>query len=308
MMNEARIIVGTNAALTALTGFQYSLSYAIDRPQGRPLSNRDPYSPVVNIIEHPDVRRMLLTQKAYAEGAYALCLYGSYLADNERTAETESEREHAKTLLDFLTPIIKSWPSEYGVKANNLAIQVLGGHGYINEHPVEMFYRDNRLNPIHEGTTGIQSIDLLCRKVPSDNFSGYNAVLAEIEKTVASTNDADLFLYAKQLSEALSLIHQVTSSVFVAQKKFSPDLVFSNSVSYLEMFGHVVIAWLWLRQGIVAYAGLGNGPHDEDRNFYLGKIQAMKFFFHSELPKIKHWASLVKNIDSTSFDMKQEWF
>ncbi|QIL91273.1 acyl-CoA dehydrogenase [Microbulbifer sp. SH-1] len=308
MMNEARIIVGTNAALTALTGFQYSLSYARERPQGRLLSNKDPDSSAINIIEHPDVRRMLLAQKAYSEGAYALCLYGSLLADNEKTAESEAERKYAKNLLDFLTPIIKSWPSEYGLKANHLAIQVLGGHGYINEHPVEMFYRDNRLNPIHEGTTGIQSLDLLCRKVPSGGFSGYKAIIAEIELTIDDVKNTQLEPFGEQLSSALSILQTTTSSVYSAKDDLSPDLVFSNSVSYLEMFGHIVIAWMWLRQGIAANQGMSGNPHDLDMKFYLGKIQAMKFFFRSELPKIHHWSKLVSDIDSTSYDMRDSWF
>ncbi|MFT6918546.1 MAG: alkylation response protein AidB-like acyl-CoA dehydrogenase, partial [Cognaticolwellia sp.] len=157
MMNEARIMVGTSAATLAVAGYQYSLDYAKNRPQGRLPSCKDPLSPMVNIIEHADVRRMLLAQKAYAEGALALVLYGSQLSDDEKTAPTSEARQDAQVLLDFLTPIIKTWPSEYGTKANDLAIQVLGGHGYINEHPVELFYRDNRLNAFHEGTTGIQS-------------------------------------------------------------------------------------------------------------------------------------------------------
>ncbi|SEA20999.1 acyl-CoA dehydrogenase [Microbulbifer marinus] len=308
MMNEARIMVGTGAAITALTGYQYSLDYARERPQGRLLANKDPESSPINIIEHPDVRRMLLTQKAYAEGAYALCLYGSQLADDEKTAETEAERAHAHTLLDFLTPIIKSWPSEYGPQANSLAIQVMGGHGYINEHPVEMFYRDNRLNPIHEGTTGIQSLDLLGRKVPMNKFAGYRAVLAEMQQTIEQARDSELSLFAADLQAALEELQQATSAVLGATAEKNPDLVFSNSVSYLEMFGHVVIAWIWLRQGLAADAGLQRNPHPEDEHFYRGKLQAMQYFFRSELPKIYHWSKLVKEIDSTSFDMQPEWF
>jgi len=309
MMNEARIMVGTGAAVTALTGFQYSLDYAKERPQGRLLSNKDPLSPPVNIIEHPDVRRMLLAQKAYAEGAYALCLLGSQLADDEKTAETEEERAKAALLLDFLTPMIKTWPSEYGPKANYYAIQVLGGHGYINEHPVEMFYRDNRLNPIHEGTTGIQSLDLIGRKVPMKNFAGYGAMLTEILSTteVASANP-ETAGYAQELNEAVDILKDVTNTVMQASQVKDPDLVFSNSVAYLDMFGHIVIAWLWLKQGMVASEALKNSPHEFDEKFYQGKVQAMQFFFRSELPNIYRWASLVKNIDSTSFDMKPDWF
>ena len=306
MMNEARIMVGTGAALTALTGFQYSLDYAKERPQGRLLSDKDPFSPQVNIIEHSDVRRMLLTQKAYAEGAYALCLYGNQLADDEVTAETEEQRVKAKTILDFLTPIIKSWPSEWGPKANDLAIQVLGGSGYVNEHPVEMFYRDNRLNPIHEGTTGIQSLDLLCRKVPMNNFAGMKTFIGEMLGTLAQV-DESLTSQAKELGKAIGFLKETTEEVFKAATSQSPDLVFSNSVSYLNMFGHITIAWLWLKQGMVASNALANEPHEGDVKFYKGKLQAMKYFFNCELPLIYHWGALVKNIDSTSYDTAPEW-
>ena len=309
MMNEARIMVGTSAAATALTGFQYSLGYAKERPQGRLMASKDPKAAPVNIIEHPDVRRMLLTQKAYAEGAYSLCLLGSQLADDEKTAPTEKERTSAAILLDFLTPMIKSWPSEYGPKANYLAIQVLGGHGYINEHPVEMFYRDNRLNPIHEGTTGIQSLDLLGRKVPMKNFAGYKAILAEIAGTIEVASQSDeLKTYAQSLSEVVKKLQSTTATVLGATKSQNIDLVFSNSVSYLDMFGHIVIAWLWLKQGMVANAALKQAPHKEDEDFYNGKMQALQYFYRSELPQIYHWSDLVANIDSTSFDMQAEWF
>ena len=309
MMNEARILVGTGAALTALTGFQYSLYYAKERPQGRLLSSKDPHSLPVNIIEHPDVKRMLLTQKAYAEGAYALCLYGHQLADDEKTALTEEERNHASTILDFLTPIIKSWPSEWGPKSNDLAIQVLGGHGYVNEHPVEMFYRDNRLNPIHEGTTGIQSLDLLCRKVPMNNFAGYQAFLAVIQNTIDSTSSCEgLTTFSQSLADAVINLRDVTEHVLAAAKNNNPDLVFSNSVSYLTMFGHITIAWLWLQQGYIATSALEKSPHIDEQKFYQGKLQAMKYFFNSELPLTYHWGSLVKNIDSTSFDTQADWF
>jgi butyryl-CoA dehydrogenase len=309
MMNEARIMVGTGAAITALTGYQYSLDYAKDRPQGRLLSNKDPESKPVSIIEHPDVRRMLITQKAYAEGAYALCLYGSQLSDDEKTAPTEEERAKAHLLLDFLTPIIKTWPSVYGPLSNDLAIQVLGGHGYTSEYPVEMFYRDNRLNPIHEGTTGIQSLDLLCRKVPMKNFAGYGAMLNEILTTAKLAEGIDsLKEFSQSLSEAVATLKDATNSVMAASQSKDPDMVFSNSVAYLDMFGHIVISWLWLKQGMVSQAALEKAPHADDEKFYRGKLQAMQYFFRSELPKINNWAALVKNIDSTSFDMQADWF
>ncbi|MAZ88082.1 MAG: acyl-CoA dehydrogenase [Cellvibrionaceae bacterium] len=309
MMNEARIMVGTSAALTALTGYQYSLDYAKERPQGRLASCKDPESPAVNIIKHPDVRRMLLAQKAYSEGAYALCLLGSQLSDDEATAPTQEEREQAHLLLDFLTPIIKSWPSEYGPRANSLAIQVMGGHGYINEHPVEMFYRDNRLNPIHEGTYGVQSLDLLARKVPMKSMAGYNACLAAMEATIAESVDIEaVAAYGAQLTEAIAALKTTTNTLLGAMMEKNIDLALANSVKYLELFGNVVVAWVWLKQGIVAAKALQQNPHESDVNFYNGKLQALKYFFRFELPEINVWSKILCDLDDTTFEMQEEWF
>lgn len=309
MMNEARIMVGTSGATLGLAGYQYSLDYAKERPQGRLPSCKDPLSPVVNIIEHADIRRMLLAQKAYSEGAYALCLYGTQLADDEKTAETVEEREQAHLILDFLTPMIKSWPSEHGPKANSLAIQVLGGHGYINEHPVEQMYRDNRLNPIHEGTTCIQSLDLLTRKVPMNKMAGYKAFIAEMEKTIAIAQEqGSLTEFSTALSAAIATLQTTTNKLLGAMMTENIDLVLSNSVKYLELFGHVVIAWLWLKQGLVASTALENKPHESDEKFYRGKLQAMQYFYRSELVEIEAWAMILTNLDSTSYDMKADWF
>ncbi len=309
MMNEARVMVGTSASVLALTGYQYSLDYAKERPQGRLPSSKDPHSAPVNIIQHADVKRMLLAQKAYAEGAYALCLLGAQLSDDEHTAPTQAEREKAHLLLDFLTPIIKSWPSEYGPRANSLAIQVLGGHGYINEHPVEMFYRDNRLNPIHEGTYGVQSLDLLARKVPMNGMAGYQACLAAMQETLVVARDDDkTAAFAAQLDQAIDTLQQTTNTLLTAMGEKNIDLVLSNSVKYLELFGNVVIAWIWLKQGVVASQALAADPHEDDRHFYLGKLQAMQYFFHFELPEIRVWAKILCDFDSTSFDMQEAWF
>ena len=309
MMNEARILVGTGAAVTALTGFQYSLDYAKSRPQGRLPSCKDPLSPLVNIIEHADVRRMLLAQKAYAEGAYALVLYGTQLADDARTALTADARKQAHLLLDFLTPIIKSWPSEYGPKANDFAIQVLAGHGYINEHPVEMFYRDNRLNPIHEGTTGIQSLDLLARKVPMNNLAGYLATLAVMDATIAEAQAIPSIAgFAQELQDAVKVLKKTTNTLLGAMQSVPIDLVLANSVAYLELFGHVTIAWLWLKQGMVSADALENAPHQDDANFYQGKLQALQYFYRYELPKITGWSILLTELDSTTHEMQPEWF
>jgi len=309
MMNEARIMVGSGAAITALCGYQYSLDYARERPQGRLPSSKDPLAPPVNIIEHADVRRMLLAQKAYSEGAYALCLLGTKLADDLHTAPTEEERQQAHTLLDFLTPIIKSWPSEYGPKANYYAIQVLGGSGYVNEHPVEMMYRDNRLNPIHEGTTGIQSLDLLARKVPQNGLAGYMACLAAMQATIAEARELpELGDFAAELEEAIVTLKQVTEFLLGSMMEKNIDLVLANSVKYLDLFGNVVLAWIWLKQGIVASKGLASKPHSADENFYRGKLQALRYFYRFELPEIGPWAKLLMDLDDTTYAMSPDWF
>lgn len=309
MMNEARIMVGSSAAILALCGYQYSLDYAKQRPQGRLPSNKDPLSPPVNIIEHADVRRMLLAQKAYAEGAYALCLLGTKLADDEQTAPTEEERTKAHTLLDFLTPIIKTWPSEYGPKANYFAIQVLGGSGYVNEHPVEMMYRDNRLNPIHEGTTGIQSLDLLARKVPQNGLAGYTACIEAIHETIREARGRDeLDGFADELESAMGTLKEVTDFLLGSMLEKNIDLVLANSVKYLDVFGNVVIAWMWLKQGVAASKGLACASSVADENFYRGKLQAMRYFFRYELPEINAWANLLMALDDTTHSMKVDWF
>jgi butyryl-CoA dehydrogenase len=309
MMNEARIMVGTSAAVLAVTGYQYSVDYAKNRPQGRLPSNKDPQSPMVNIIEHADIKRMLLAQKSYAEGALSLVLYGTQLSDDANTAPTAQAREYAHTLLDFLTPIIKTWPAEYGPKANEMAIQVLGGHGYINEHPVEMFYRDNRLNSIHEGTTCMQSLDLLTRKVPMNNMQGYLATLDEINKTIdRAKQHNNLTEYTALLIAALETLKLTTDAVLTAMSSKNIDLALANSVQYLALFGHVVIAWLWLKQGLVAKCALAKRPHQRDEYFYHGKLQALQYFYRFELPKISLWSNLLINTDSSSYDMQADWF
>jgi butyryl-CoA dehydrogenase len=308
MMNEIRLLTGISAAATALGAYNYSLHYAKERPQGRLLAEKNPQSPPVNIIEHPDVRRMLVAQKAYSEGAFAFTLWATQLADDEKSAKTEEERVYAHRLLDFLTPIVKTWPSKFCLRSNYYAIQVLGGHGYVNEHPVEMFYRDNRLNEIHEGTTSIQSLDLIGRKVPFDNFSGYNTCLEEVQKTIDAVSHNDVVSdYADELEKAVTKLKKTTKTVLQARDTLGPDAAFANSVQYLQMFGHILIAWTWLKQGMVASEALAKEPHKADEDFYLGKLQAMRYFFNVELPEIYVWAEILSNLDLSAYDMKAEW-
>ncbi|MBI6851785.1 acyl-CoA dehydrogenase [Pseudomonas cichorii] len=308
MMNEARIGVGMGAIMLGYAGYLYSLDYARERPQGRLPDNRDPQSAPVPIIQHADVRRMLLTQKAYVEGAFDLGLYSARLFDDTQTGETEEGRHQAQELLDLLTPIVKSWPSEFCLKANELAIQILGGHGYTREYPVEQYYRDNRLNPIHEGTHGIQSLDLLGRKLAQNNGAGLKQLIRLIANTTkrASAHQG-LDALRQPLEQLVTRLQTVTVGLLtdLAQGKISTTL--ANSALYLKVFGHTVIGWRWLEQAIRATEGLArSNPSDAD--FYQGKLQAARYFLTWEIPGCNHELTLLENRDDACLGMEADWF
>lgn len=218
MMNEARLGVGMGAVALGYTGYLKSLQYARERPQGRPLTAKDPTTPQVPIIEHADVKRMLLAQKAYVEGGLGLLLYCAKLVDLQHSAESDEERDAVTLLLDILTPIGKSWPSQWCTEANSLAIQVHGGYGYTREYDVEQHYRDNRLNPIHEGTHGIQSLDLLGRKVTQRGGVSLAALGAAIAATVeaATAEGGDAAELAESLSATWQRLVDVTTAMFAS--------------------------------------------------------------------------------------------
>lgn len=273
MMNEARVGVGAGAAALGMTSHLHAVAYARERTQGR-LAGQDPASAMVPLIRHADVRRMLLASKAYAEGAVALVMYGARLLDDELTAETSEERAAAALLLDALTPIIKSWPSQWCLVANDLAIQVHGGYGYTREFPVEQFYRDNRLNPIHEGTFGIQARDLLGRKVAQGGGAGLRAITSAIRATLsraAREHAAD----AARLEELVARAEVVTAEVLAVD---DPEARLADSAAYLEAMGHLVVAWLWL--------DLITTLDGREDAFAEGKRAACSYFFAYEVPKI----------------------
>ena len=299
MMNEARLGVGMGAVSLGYTGYLKSLQYARERPQGRPVTAKDPEAPQIPIIEHADVKRMLLAQKAYVEGGMALLLYCAKLVDLQHSAETDDERDATTLLLDILTPVGKSWPSQWCLEANSLAIQVHGGYGYTREYDVEQHYRDNRLNPIHEGTHGIQSLDLLGRKVTQRGGASLAALGVAIGQTVAAASSAggETAEFAGQLGATWQRLLDVTAAMF---ESGDIDAALANSVVYLEAFGHIVVAWIWLEQLIAA-----NGrPGD----FYDGKRQAARYFFRSELPKTAPQLDLLATLDRTTLEMRDGWF
>ncbi len=308
MMNGARIGVGMGAVMLGYGGYMASLDYARERPQGRHPDQKDPASKPVPIIEHADVRRMLLAQKAYVEGGYALGLYCSQLTDIQHQDPDPAERERAHLLLEMLTPVMKAWPSDYCLKANDMAIQVHGGYGYTREYPVEQFYRDNRLNPIHEGTNGIQGLDLLGRKMMMKGGEGLKLLGREMQATIGEAAEvAELKEYAEALGQSL---HRIGKTVEVMGARMAGGdirLGLANATLFLELTGHTIIAWIWLKQALTAHRGLARAG-EADQAFYQGKLQACRYFFRYELPLVQPHAELLQAMDDTTLAMQDKWF
>ncbi|MEL6949361.1 MAG: acyl-CoA dehydrogenase [Pseudomonadota bacterium] len=304
MMNEARIGVGLGAVMCGLGGYLYSLKYAQERLQGRPASDKSPESPQVPIIRHADVRRMLLAQKAWVEGGQALIYYCGTLQDRERLAGDDDTRDQLNLLLELLTPVAKSWPSEYCLEANKLAIQVLGGYGYTRDYPVERYYRDNRLNHIHEGTWGIQGLDILGRKVRLAGGAALELLAAEMQPTLEVARGSDtLSAHADALAAAWQQVQQTVAAVAGCEDR---ERALANATSFLDGFGHVIVSWLWLRQALVAEAALAE--NNKDTAFYEGKLKACRYFFRYELPVAITRLALVETLDDTCLTIEPTQF
>jgi len=303
MMNEARIGVGTAAVMLGMAGYYASLDYAKNRPQGRPMGagGKDAAQPQVRIIEHADVKRMLLAQKAYCEGALALELYCAVLVDEQHTGTPEAADE-ARLLLEVLTPIAKSWPSEWCLEANSLAIQIHGGYGYTRDFPVEQYWRDNRLNMIHEGTHGIQGADLLGRKVLMEGGRGLQLLAARINTTIErAIQQPALAAEANALGKALQHVGAATKAAWATG---NPAEALPNAVPYMQAFGHMVLAWIWLD---VVLAALDKDAAQADAATQ-GRAGAARYFFRYELPKIGAWLAVVETRDTTCADLPEAAF
>ncbi|MEZ0307815.1 MAG: acyl-CoA dehydrogenase [Ramlibacter sp.] len=301
MMNEARIGVGTAAVMLGMAGYYASLDYAKNRPQGRPQgpAGKDPTQPQVRIIEHADVKRMLLAQKSYCEGALAMELYCARLVDEQHTGEPAAADE-ARLLLEVLTPIAKSWPSEWCLEANSLAIQIHGGYGYTRDFPVEQYWRDNRLNMIHEGTHGIQAADLLGRKVQMEGGRGMELLAGRMNATMErAVPRPHLAEHARALAQALQ---QVEAATKAAWSTGDPVQALANAVPYMQAFGHMVLAWIWLDVALAIPDDKAKLPAHE------GRLRASRYFFHYELPKIGAWLNVAAQCDQTCASMPEEAF
>jgi alkylation response protein AidB-like acyl-CoA dehydrogenase len=300
MMNEARIGVGLAATMLGMAGYEASLDYARNRPQGRAMgpAGKDPAQAQVPIIQHADIRRMLLAQKSYAEGALALELYCARLVDELHTGE-EAAAAQARVLLEVLTPIAKSWPSEWCLEGNSLAIQIHGGYGYTRDFPVEQYWRDQRLNMIHEGTHGIQALDLLGRKVVMDGGAGLKLLAERMQDTM---HRAGAVPGLGESAQALaSAVHKLGTATQAAWSTGVPEEALANATPYLQAFGHVVLAWMWLDVACAA-------QHTADEDLKGGKLAAHRFFFAYELPKIDAWLAVVSQREPVCRELPEAWF
>ena len=308
MMNEQRIDVGLGASGIASAAYYEALEYAKERPQGRPLSDKDPSKPQVPIVEHPDVKRMLLFQRAIVEGSLSLLFQAAKYADLE-VVLTGEEKEKYSLLLDLLTPVAKSYPAEMCILSVSQGLQCLGGYGYCDEFPLEQHYRDVRIHPIHEGTTGIQGQDLLGRKVRIKDGRAFTLYAEEVRKTIGAANEVkELKPYAEALENVLEKLQEVTKVLLDMGTRESAERFLSDATVYLELFGIVSIAWQWLHQGLFIQKGLNDNPSEADADFFHGKFYTMRFFFTYELPKIEGLAQTLKNNDGLTVDMKTNYF
>ncbi|MCE2708097.1 MAG: acyl-CoA dehydrogenase [Bacteroidota bacterium] len=306
MMNEARLGIGMNATAIATAAYQASLSYAKQRPQGRRLTEKDISKPQVPIIEHADVKRMLLFQKSMCEGSLALLIYCGLLADKVSQETSLELKKEGKLLLDVLIPIAKTYPSEMGIQSTSMAIQVLGGAGYTTDFPTEQYFRESRIHPIHEGTTGIHGLDLLGRKLFLEDGLGWKMLHREMEK---SLQEALAFEELKTITSSFQHYFQsfFQATVGLLEKRdLGPLVLLADATLFLEAAGILCQAWMWLKQASTSQKALLQGATDPD--FHLGKIETARYTMEYELIKLK---GLMERFTASSYptlSMKNEWF
>jgi butyryl-CoA dehydrogenase len=307
MMNEARIMVGLNGASTASVAYHEALAYARMRPQGRPADAKGPETKHVPIIEHADVRRMLLRQKAIVEGSFALLAFTSLQADLAEHATTPEVRDRAKLLVDALTPIAKSFPAEWGFEANALAVQVHGGYGYSSEQLPEAWLREQKLNSIHEGTTGIHGMDLLGRRIVAGGGMALRVLLDHVEITAARAEVAGVKPeWVQSVRDAAGAMASVTATL--AEKGVAGDVsgMLLHSTDYLALASITVVGWLWLWQATLAQEALGQ--HERETPFYEGKLHAAQYWITTELPRVSLLAKLCADGEDSYGRMRDAWF
>jgi butyryl-CoA dehydrogenase len=306
MMNEERINVGIGA-ISKISGAYYAaLDYALQRKQGRKPDQKDPALPMVELIEHADIKRMLLFQKAVMEGSLALAVQVSLYQDLVTAGENAEENE---MLIDFLIPILKTYPSEMGVLATSAAIQILGGYGYCGDFPVEQYYRDIRIDPIHEGTTGIQGQDILGRKISMNKGKAFALYVREVEATIAQAKAyPQLGNQTAALENAVQLMKDLTAELLARKTQNSNEIFLADAVLYLEFMSQIAVAWQWLKLMTASVKALESDPAGQDKAFYQGKIYAGRYFFDYELIKINSLAIRLYSDDKVTVEMTREYF
>ncbi len=308
MMNEERIGVGIGAAAGATAAYYASLDYSRERTQGRKVTEKDPTKPQVPIIEHADVKRMLLFQRAVAEGSLSLLLQCSQYVDFQAVTDG-AEKEKYIFLLDLLTPVAKSYPSEMGILSTSAGLQCFGGSGFCDEYPAEQYYRDARIHPIHEGTTGIHGIDLLGRKVTMQKGKALELFLSEVRAAIAEAQKVPrLEVYAGKLVEALEKLQSITAHLLARAGEQGREYFLADANLYLELFGIIAIAWQWILQAVPIAKALDADVADNEKAFYEGKFFTFRYFFGYELPKIEGLLIRLLNGDGLTVEMKEELF
>jgi butyryl-CoA dehydrogenase len=306
MMNEERVGIGMGATGKATAAYYASLEYTKQRLQGRKANQKDPNSPQVPIIEHADIKRMLLFQRSVCEGALSLALQLSKYMD---LAKVGVEAEKHELLIDFIIPMVKTFPSEYGVLSISAAMQCLGGYGFCHDFPIEQYYRDIRIDPIHEGTTGIQGQDILGRKITMKKGEAYRLFLAEVNETIAAARGiADLKAQADQLARGLDVMNELIAYLLGVQEQKGTEEFLADATLFLDMAGLLAIGWQWLKQGIVAYNALQGKVSQGDVNFYNGKLQTLNYFFAYEIPRVDSLAYVMKNSHGVTANMDVNYF
>jgi len=305
LMNEARIMTGMQGVALSGVAYENSRRFARDRAQGASLKNLgQPDAPSVPIIEHGDVRRMLMLQKCHVEGLRALAYYAAVLADKEVTATDPAEAGAAGARLALLTPVVKAFCSDKGFEMCSEAIQVHGGYGYCGEYPVEQYTRDARIAALYEGTNYIQAADLLGRKLPMAGGAPYTQLLGDIAGWAAKAADNEA---TKDVAGALTKAHGALgmATMELMQASGSGQLDFSLSVAtrYLHMLGEVLLGWLLGQQAEIAAAALEAGATGDDVDFYKGKVLTAKFYAANVLPLVRAKAAVIANHDMSLFEM-----
>ena len=289
MMNGARLGVGMGGVHIGSAAYYASLQYANERPQGRRLNEKNALGEPTTIIHHPDVRRMLLQQKAFVEGGLCFILQCYTYLDSEKGTTDPSVKQHYNDLLELLTPVAKTYGAEAGIVSVNQGIQVLGGYGYTEDFELEQLARDVRIMSLYEGTTGIQAQAVLGRQIPRNGGAAVDLWLTEVKKALDIAYSLPKSkIYAALLEAELTEWQKTTAHLLTIAGKGNAEVFLSDATLYLELFGILNVAWQWLRMGSVAETALAqSGVNDIDTAFYASKMHTMQYFFHYELPKTK---------------------